>query len=76
MRVSRILLPALALHSLARVDHHGRKLCILGDMLELGPESPQLHYDVGRLAASEETELRSRSAALPAAEDAAVDTGR
>ena len=43
---------ALALHSLARVDHHGRKLCILGDMLELGPESPQLHYDVGRLAAS------------------------
>ncbi len=43
---------SLALASLSRVDHHGRKVCILGDMLELGPESPDLHYGLGQLAAS------------------------
>lgn len=28
----------------------GRKVCILGDMLEMGPEAGQMHYDLGREA--------------------------
>ena len=30
----------------------GRKVAVLGDMLELGPESPALHEEVGHAAAS------------------------
>ena len=30
----------------------GRPVCILGDMLELGEDSPTMHYDVGAYAAS------------------------
>ena len=29
----------------------GRHLCLLGDMLELGERSPEMHYEVGRYAA-------------------------
>ena len=29
----------------------GFKIAVLGDMLELGPEAPELHRDVGKLAA-------------------------
>lgn len=29
----------------------GRKVCILGDMLEMGPEAPKMHYDLGAYAA-------------------------
>ena len=32
-------------------DMPGRKICILGDMLEMGPEAGQMHYDLGRRAA-------------------------
>ena len=28
----------------------GRHLCILGDMLELGGDSPRMHYDIGKYA--------------------------
>ncbi len=33
-------------------DLPGRKVCILGDMLEMGPEAGQMHYDLGRRAAA------------------------
>lgn len=43
---------AAALASLARLRRpDGRLLAILGDMLELGPEAPELHRRVGELAA-------------------------
>lgn len=29
----------------------GRKLCILGDMLEMGEDAPKMHYDLGAYAA-------------------------
>ncbi len=38
-----------AVRSLAALD--GRKVCILGDMLELGESSPELHRQLGTLAA-------------------------
>ena len=40
---------AAALASLAQLD--ARRVCILGDMLELGAESEALHFSVGRRAA-------------------------
>lgn len=39
---------ASALDSLCALP--GRKLCILGDMLELGPDSPRLHRETGERA--------------------------
>ena len=39
---------ASALRSLSRCV--GRKVCILGDMLELGDDAPGLHYQIGELA--------------------------
>ena len=41
---------ASAIRSLAAGE--GRKVCILGDMLELGEDAEQLHYETGALAAS------------------------
>lgn len=38
-----------AIEALSEVP--GRKICVLGDMFELGDESKQMHYDVGRFAA-------------------------
>ena len=35
----------------------GRRVCILGDMLDLGEESPELHRGIGRLAAGYGIEL-------------------
>lgn len=35
----------------------GRHVCILGDMLELGPESARMHYELGRYAAERGAEL-------------------
>lgn len=38
-----------AIESLAELS--GNKVCILGDMLEMGEDAPRMHYDIGRLAA-------------------------
>ena len=35
----------------------GRHVCILGDMLELGPESARMHYELGHYAAERGAEL-------------------
>ena len=35
----------------------GRHVCILGDMLELGGESPRMHFELGRYAAERGAEL-------------------
>ena len=41
---------ASAIRSLSHAE--GRKICILGDMLELGEDSEKLHFDTGALAAA------------------------
>ena len=41
-----------ALRLLAIMAAEGRKIAVLGDMLELGPNAPALHRGVGELAAS------------------------
>lgn len=41
----------VALQCLAQTQVHGRRLAVLGDMLELGESSPTLHADVGALVA-------------------------
>jgi len=40
-----------ALGALAECATHGRKIAFLGDMLELGTDTPALHFDVGAFAA-------------------------
>jgi hypothetical protein len=40
-----------ALDTLARLRARGRKVAVLGDMLELGTEARRLHHEVGRHAA-------------------------
>ena len=42
---------AAAVRSLRTLE--GRRVCILGDMLELGSDAGKLHYGLGRLAAEE-----------------------
>ncbi len=41
-----------ALTTLSGVDDKGRRIAVLGDMLELGPSAPSLHDEVGREAAA------------------------
>ena len=38
-----------AIEALSEVP--GRRICVLGDMFELGDDSKKMHYDVGRFAA-------------------------
>ena len=40
-----------ALHVLAQVPEAGRRVAVLGDMLELGDTAPKLHHDIGAYAA-------------------------
>lgn len=42
----------------------GRRVCILGDMLELGPDTKKLHYSVGQAAAEAGVELLLTSGKL------------
>lgn len=44
-----------AVDSLVRLP--GRHVCIFSDMLEMGGDSPRMHYDVGRYAAENGVEL-------------------
>lgn len=46
-----------ALHTLKRMANGCRRVVVLGDMLELGDESPQLHREVGREAARIGTDI-------------------
>ncbi|MFO8060856.1 MAG: UDP-N-acetylmuramoyl-tripeptide--D-alanyl-D-alanine ligase [Bacillota bacterium] len=43
---------AAALDTLRECENPGRKVAILGDMLELGPRAEELHLEVGRRAAT------------------------
>ena len=40
-----------ALDVIRKVECGGKRFAVLGDMLELGPKSAELHFEVGRLAA-------------------------
>ncbi len=40
-----------ALDALHDLGSPGRRIAALADMLELGPTAPELHYQIGRLAA-------------------------
>lgn len=46
-----------ALRTLARVGRGARRIAVLGDMLELGPEGPALHEQTGRDAADLDVDL-------------------
>jgi len=39
-----------ALETLNKVDIEGRKIAILGDMMELGKHTEEAHYDIGKIA--------------------------
>ena len=43
---------AAALETLRDLPHDGRKIAVLGDMLELGPDSDRYHREAGELAAA------------------------
>lgn len=44
------------LHDIGRIAR-GRRIAIIGDMLELGPKSPEMHQDLSRLAAMAEIDI-------------------
>lgn len=48
---------SMAIHSLAEMDCPGRRVCILGDMLELGENGPALHRALGVYAAEQRMDL-------------------
>lgn len=48
---------SMAVISLARLEGVGRKVCILGDMLELGDDSPNLHRELGAFAVAQGIDL-------------------
>lgn len=46
-----------ALNTLQQIEHTGRRLAVLGEMRELGPDAADLHERVARNAASRDLEL-------------------
>lgn len=48
---------AAALETLSRMDIKGRRIAVIGDMLELGEYSNSLHYDIGEKAIKEKTDI-------------------
>lgn len=44
-----------SIDSLTELD--GRRVCVLADMLEMGPDSKQMHYEVGRYAREKGVDL-------------------
>lgn len=47
----------MALETIGNVRGKGRRIAVLGDMLELGMQSQQLHFDIGRLVPEMEFDL-------------------
>lgn len=47
----------MALETIGNVRGQGRRIAVLGDMLELGAQSQQLHFDIGRLVPEMEFDL-------------------
>lgn len=46
-----------AFGSMKRAQENGRKILVMGDMLELGDYSHQAHYEAGRCAAQEDIDI-------------------
>ena len=46
-----------AFGSMKRPQENGRKILVMGDMLELGDYSQQAHYEAGRCAAQEDIDI-------------------
>ncbi len=51
-----------------------RHICILGDMLELGKESPRMHYEIGQYAAEKGVDLVITSGKLAMEASKAMDS--
>lgn len=46
-----------ALHTLSQIDTKGKKIAVLGDMLELGKLSKELHLSVGEAVCGEKIDM-------------------
>lgn len=67
---------AAAIETLARMGGQRRTIAILGDMLELGPQSADLHRQIGRVAGDNRIErLFVTGAFADAVADGALDRG-
>jgi len=60
----------------AAPEGRGRRIAVLGDMLELGPTAPDLHAALADLPAMEKIDLVCTSGPLMAHLDAALPTGK
>lgn len=48
---------ASAIETLKAMDCRGRKIIVAGDMLELGTAAPQMHREIGKVAAQAKTDI-------------------